>query len=146
MKTSPLFLLLVLSLAACFSGCGTLPALRISEMPGERRITTDDRVMVELATADRTRVDNHHVLGFGDQPVLTGPVWADVFIGDSSSVAKLSVASGRIEMHTEALGFVAPSELLRRLCSVLPRARIPDTRNRVARLRDGLSFGDAASG
>lgn len=96
--------IIVALLMTAIAGCSSAP-FKVAEFPGERRIADNDPVQVRISDADKIRIDP--VWSYGRQfQAETGPVWAQVFIGDESAPA-FHVESAELRYTIEAAGFAA---------------------------------------
>lgn len=80
--------------------------ISIEEMGGQQRWVASDMVDVAISEADKNREDQHFGL-FGKYPgtVLTGPIWAKLFIGDPKSSPIFTITSAKLQDETIAAGF-----------------------------------------
>lgn len=89
---------LAAGLLLLLSGCQHRP-IPIADYSGERHVTPDDRVYIHLLDTDRSRIDPYE----GKQ-VITGPIWADVFIGRANAPASLRVIDAHMEERPAIVG------------------------------------------
>lgn len=91
-------------LLVALAGCSSAP-FKVAEFGGERRIADDDPVPVRISDADKVRIDP--VWSYGRQfQAETGPIWAQVFIGEESDPV-FSIESAELRYTIEAAGFAA---------------------------------------
>jgi hypothetical protein len=91
----------------CFAAasCSTTSPLDLAASGGEQRLSHEDAVVtMSISEADRHRVDFLEGMYGRKSPIITGPIWASMFVG-ASDMPKLSIQAAVMQQNIEGAGF-----------------------------------------